>query len=349
MKRLYERLQLRRPPNRLTSVEYDSYGLADLSWAEKTQYLGARAIDAMASINDRRAGILTRDKLVTYALLRSHDIPFPAVRAVAHPTRGFPGARALHSVEAMAAYLENDAEFPVFVKPNAGNGGFGSVIADGYADRRLQLRDGSTSDIGAYYDRWLFKDGLIFQALASPHPDIAAVIGPRLATARVFVLALDSGPVLHRAALRIPVGTSMIDNFQHGTSGNLLAAIDLEQGVLVDVVGKRGGKLKTVADHPDTGRPLIRMPVPDWEAAKHLCLGAAPLFPGVRLQSWDIAFTDDGPQVIELNCAGDFDVLQLAERRGIADEDWWRLCREPNGSLWRRWLVRSGPWKQRAR
>jgi Sugar-transfer associated ATP-grasp len=346
MKRLYELMQLRRPPNRLTPSEYDLYRLADLSWEEKSRYLGARAINAMASANDRRSDVLTRDKLVSYALLRSHGIPFPTVRAVAHPTRGFPGARSLPSVDAMAAWLESEAEFPVFVKPNAGNGGFGSVIADGYADRQLHLRDGSTREIGAYFDRWLFRAGLVFQAVAKPHPDIAAAIGPRLATARIFVPMLDTGPMIHRAALRIPVGTSMVDNFQHGASGNLLGAVDIERGVLSTVVGKRGDRLQTIPAHPDTGRPIIGMTVPDWDAAKRLCLDAAPLFPGVRLQSWDIGFTDEGPQVIELNNAGDFDVLQLAEGRGIADAVWWRLCREPNGSLWRRWLVRKGPWRR---
>jgi hypothetical protein len=66
-------------------------------------------------------------------------------------------------------------------------------------------------------------------------------------------------------------------------------------------------------------------------------------------QSWDIAFTEEGPQAIEVNSGGDVDVLQLASGRGIADATWWKLFREPKPrNFLQRWFARSGPWSHRA-
>jgi hypothetical protein len=349
MKRQYEMAQLRRPPNRLTPGEYELYRLEGLSWEEKSQFLGANSMTAVSANNDLRSQALTRDKLITYGILRFHQFPFPDIKAVGHPSRGFPDAFSLRSLEDISAYFETRAEFPIFMKPIDGNAGVGSIFVEAYADGMLQLRNGETMPLSQYVERWICREGILLQTVARPHPEIASRFGPRLATARVVVLMGESGPLVHRAALRIPAGKNMVDNFRHGASGNLLGAIETDTGVVSNVIGKNQTRLQTISTHPDTGEQIIGFSVPDWQQAKDMCIQAAPLFPGIRYQSWDIAFTDQGPQTIEVNSGGDVDVLQLASGRGIADATWWKLFREPAPSNFlRRLLIRSGPWSQRA-
>ena len=244
MKRTYEMVQLRRPPNRLTPSEYKLYNLAGLSWEAKSQFLGGNATNAISANNDSHSQALTRDKLLTYGILCFHKFPFPDIKAVGHPTRGFPGAISLKSVERVGHYLETEAAFPIFMKPIAGNAGAGSIWVEGYADGKLQLRNGKNIPLSQYFDRWLSREGILLQAVARPHPEIALRCGPRLATARVVVLMSDSGPILHRAVLRIPTGANMIDNFQHGASGNLLGSIEIDTGVVSNVIGKKNAQLK---------------------------------------------------------------------------------------------------------
>lgn len=350
MKRTYEMAQLRRPPNRLTPEEYDLYKLEALSWEEKSRFLGANAMTAVSSNNDPQSQSLAKDKLLTYSILSFYRFPFPDIKAVGHPTRRFPGAVSLGSVKEVAAYLETQAVFPIFMKPIAGNAGAGSIWVDGYADGLLQLRNGTTLPVGDYFERWLCREGILLQAVARPHPEIARRFGPRLATARVVVLMTENGPMVHRAVLRIPAGKNMIDNFRHGASGNLLGAIEIDSGVVSNVIGLNKQRLERIAAHPDTGEQIVGCVLPDWQKAKEMCMQAAPLFPGIKYQSWDVAFTDEGPQTIEVNSGGDVDVLQLASGQGIADAAWWKLLREPAPrSLLHRWFARSGPWSHRAR
>ena len=346
MKRKYEMAQLRRPPNRLTPDEYRLYKLENMSWESKSQFLGANSSDAINSNNEVASQNLTRDKLLAYSVLCFHQFAFPTIKAVGHPTRNFPGAVSLRSLKDISIFLETLAEFPIFMKPIAGNAGAGSIWVDGFADGMLRLRNGKLLQLSTYFARWLNRGGILLQAVARPHPDIAKRFGPRLATARVVVLMSPDGPLVHRAVLRIPTGENMVDNFQHGASGNLLGAIEIDSGVLSNVIGKvNSGTLETIQTHPDTGEQIIGCVLPDWNVAMQMCIRAAPLFPGIRYQSWDVAFTDQGPQTIEVNSGGDVDVLQLASGRGIADATWWELFREPAPrNLVKRWFVRTGPW-----
>lgn len=348
MKLKYEMWQLRRPPNRLTPAEFELYQLKDKSWEQKSQFLGALSATVVNGCNESQSQVITKDKLVAYSLLGFHGFPYPKVRAIVHPSRDFPGAVALRSTADLSAYLETQAGFPVFMKPITGNAGSGSIWINGFSNGKLQLRNGKELAVDDYCKRWLAQGGVLLQSAAHPHPDIAARIGPRLATARLVVLMTETGPIIHRAVLRVPAGSNMVDNFQHGASGNLLAHIESDSGMISRVIGKRQHGLELVSVHPDTGQPVVGWVLPDWEAARRLCLQAAPLFPGIKYQSWDIAFTDQGPQTMEVNSGGDVDVLQLASGVGIADEVWWRTHREPAPrNLVRSMLIRKGPWNQR--
>ena len=62
-----------------------------------------------------------------------------------------------------------------------------------------------------------------------------------------------------------------------------------------------------------TGTPIKGFQFPDWEKAIELVLGAAREIPQMAYVGWDIAFTPDGPCLVEGNNFPGHDIYQLPE------------------------------------
>ena len=156
-----------------------------------------------------------------------------------------------------------------------------------------------------------------------------ALVGDRLSSVRIMVRLKAGGPELFRPVWKIPVGDNVADNVWR--DGNLLAAIDPANGQVKRVMIGFGPDEEEAETHPDTGAKLQGATIPDWHAMAELCLKAAPHFPGLRLQAWDVASTSEGPMILEINGAGDLSMTQRAEGRGVLDIEFLRFlgaCRD---------------------
>ncbi len=100
----------------------------------------------------------------------------------------------------------------------------------------------------------------------------------------------------------------------------LLAPIDPETGVVGVAVRGTGLDLEHLERHPDSGEAIAGFTMPDWEELVSLARRAVHAFPGMQMQTWDIALTDNGPCLIDVNGVGDFTLPQFAEGRGLLDE-----------------------------
>ncbi len=325
LQQLSEIARLRLGDGKVMPDEYFGFGLFDdrLHDAEaKRRFIGQWAKDGVYRVNEGGWRATGDDKLVSYLVLAGLGAPHPKVRAIYHPTRDFP-TTLLRTPADVADYLRTTS-YPLFSKPADGSLAECVYLLRGYdpTSDRLQLGDGRSVAVGDFIaDCVRARRGTIFQELIEPHPALAALCGPRVATMRLYVLNGPSGACLHRAVLRLPTGGNMYDNFKGGASGNLLAALD-DDGRIVRVIGATGGGLGEVAHHPDTGAALVGWRVPDWEQAVATCLKAATAFPGLRVQAWDVAPTAAGPTLVELNTHGDLDLIQMAHRKGLMDDRW---------------------------
>ncbi len=317
--------RLRYGPGKLRPDEYYAFGLYDdrrYGSADKLRFLG-RAVQnrIIRRCNAPEWWLLAHDKLVFYALLQGLGLPVPATRAVYHARRRFGSASALAEPAALAAHLRSAMAYPCFAKPVTGIRSLGVVALEAYdaAADRLVLKGGQVLAIEAFVgelDRYL-RDGYLFQEMLRPHASLGQVVGPRLSTVRLIVLLEDTGPAILHALCKIPVGDNPADNFWR--PGNLLAALD-PGGRVIRVVQGTGPEQRELDDHPDTGGRLQGLSIPDWPALTALVLQAATAFPGLRMQAWDIAPTDRGPVLVEVNIGGDFNLPQLAHRTGLMDE-----------------------------
>ncbi|MGH7075146.1 MAG: sugar-transfer associated ATP-grasp domain-containing protein [Stellaceae bacterium] len=160
--------------------------------------------------------------------------------------------------------------------------------ADVYRDK-----DGHAIRAGNLGDAFRKEDCLV-QPFIDNHPDIARVSNGALASLRIVTGMNEAGATeFVTAMLGLP----------HGPRTTSIAAIccsiDLAKG-RIRQAELHGGE--PIADHPDTGAPIVGIVLPFWrESIDLVCRAHAAAFPRFAFLGWDVALTMDGPILLETN------------------------------------------------
>lgn len=315
-------------PGKISFGDYVKYRLFDDAWlngVEKADFIGARRNrELVIEINYRHDwhGLLT-NKLVSTSYLATYGLPTIAPLAIYAPGMAVASDKLLRSREEMRAFLLDESHYPIFGKPVESFQSLGALALLGcdaacgeltaVGDRRLKV-DATLDDIEKHYGA-----GYLFQKMVKPHRDLVAKIGERLATVRILTVATPGGPKAFRAGWKIPAAGNVADNFWR--PGNMLAGLDFKTGRVERVTSGVGFEMKDVTHHPDTGAELIGLAAPDWEKMKATAVEGAKVLRHFGIVGWDMAATDDGPVIVEANETPDFGLVQVADRRGIACDE----------------------------
>lgn len=135
-----------------------------------------------------------------------------------------------------------------------------------------------------------------------------------------FMTALYPDGTAKVLATFIKIGRAgkCVDNA--GGGGNVDVCVDVESGEIKYAIQYDGwGKIKDIEKHPDSGAQLNGVIIDNWEAIKAEVVKYQQAFPFCKAAGWDIAITDDGPVVIEVNDFWDR-TGQYFIRRGWRDE-----------------------------
>jgi hypothetical protein len=255
------------------------------------------------------------DKFLAAAILKGYGAPIPETQAVFSRTeRNFRPAERLSSIEALSGFLSGNARFPLFAKPIGGVGSFGASVLRHFSDGRIELADGSTLALAAFVRQMGNDESYLFQSVLSTHPALQG-ISDGTATVRVIVILDNGRPEILHTIWKIPAAGNVADNFWR--SGNLLADVDMESGMVRRVTRGFGLRFEEVTAHPDSGRLLRGLVLPDWRKAIALALDCAAIFSGLGYQSFDIALTPSGPVIVEVNTGSAFNLSQLVTGRGF--------------------------------
>lgn len=327
---------LSREPGRIGPGDYYTYRLYEsaIPPEEKRRFVGWRAESWVDTLNDPRWHCLGLDKVLMYAVFRDSGITIPETKAIYLPgrRRTLHGAVSLTSEAELQAWLRDPDNYPFFSKPSASGFGRGAFLASRYdgADDAVVMKDGTCVPVLQFTSGFgdIEQLGYLFQTPAQPDSRLIPILGNTLSSLRLVVLYDEQeGPLLHRALWKLPAGNNMNDNFNYGISGNLVAAMSLDDGRIERAVAGTGQELLEVAVHPDTGLKLAGLAVPDWRQLVDFTFQAALTLPKLRFQQWDIALSDRGPMALEVNLSGTggCDLTQLLYRKGLLDEDLMRL------------------------
>lgn len=315
-------------PGKLSFDEYNLLALYDsarYAGADLKSFVGLRMMrDIWAQANFRTDLYgLVGNKIAMTALFEAHGLPVIPIAAVYSATGAQASAKALHSREALAAFLTNAGHFPLFGKPMDSRQSLGSAAFAGCdaATGRLRSEDGRTVLLDDYIEDIVahYREGYLFQPRVAPHAATRAICGNRLATLRVLTLYRDGGVTIFRACEKMPAGVNVADNFWR--PGNLLIELDLAYGTRKSAISGSGPAIRTHSHHPDSGAPIVGTAVPNWNAVCELARDGARILKDTPLIGWDLAATDDGAAIVEANYSPDMMLPQLADRKGVLDAE----------------------------
>jgi Sugar-transfer associated ATP-grasp len=317
LSQLIEMLRLRFSEAKISPAEYYQYELYNdhlFSFAAKRDFLGNRSQAKLyASLNSLRWSATARDKILFDTLMRGLGVRIPKLYAVYSPTyRMLNDVPCITELNVMTDFIQNKMSYPFFAKPIRRAHGVGAIAVNCFdpGNNTLLIRTGEQIRVHDFVTNLFHVDesGYLFQECLAPHP----------------VFLSDDGPHLLHAIWRIPRGSNMTDSFAGGTTGNLFGRIDIKTGRVVEVVQRISPYRSLTEVHPDSGKPVTGVTLPNWEDTVELCLSTATALPELRLQSWDVAMCPDGPLLIEVNHHGILRFVQIACRAGFRNTEFRR-------------------------
>lgn len=211
----------------------------------------------------------------------------------------------IKSKDDKASFLKFASKHARFVcKPIDGGCGVGIKIVDMKSAKPEELFENLLREYG---EKCIIEE-LIVQA------DAMKVLHPSsVNTVRVPSIRFDDHVEIVHPFLRVGKSGNITDN---AGSGGIICVISADKGIVTETADEFGN---TYEVHPDTKERLLDFQIPHWEEAVKLVQELAQVVPDNRYCSWDLALTDKGWVMVEVNARGQF-IWQYATKTGFRNE-----------------------------
>lgn len=315
--------KLKRGQGKLQFYEYMLYELYDRDrWSdeERNQFVSAHIHwPIVNACNDTSWWAVTEDKWLSSSFLSQHDLPVPEIAAVFDQgPRSFPDVPKLETAEDLKSFFDAGPAFPLFAKPMRGMWSAGAFRINGCTDTHI-LIEGQDPVTFADLAENIFSDqSYLIQECLTPHSFFDGITDA-IGTVRLLNLIGKDGLNVPFTALKLPMQSNVADNFWR--PGNLLCQLDPETGTILTIVDTQDGTRVEYDSLPNSARKLIGEQLPMWSELKALNEKIALLHGANKYGSTDIALTEDGPVVVEVNNGCAFELMQMATGKGLLSDE----------------------------
>lgn len=147
----------------------------------------------------------------------------------------------------------------------------------------------------------LRTEPLIFESVVKQTKQFAAFNESSVNTVRFMTTLYPDGSARVIATfIKIGRAGKCVDNA--GGGGNVDVCVDTETGEVKYAIQYDGWRnIKDIEKHPDSGNQLNGVIIENWQAITEEVKKFQQAFPYCKAAGWDIAITDEGPVVIEVN------------------------------------------------
>ena len=320
---------LRRFAGQCGASNYYQFRLYDddyISDSSREDYIGWRiANDFSKALNPRYAVLPAWDKCVFTQLANSSGLPTIQTKACFYPSNNISTIFGHHLKTRADAkeFLMNNDNYPLFGKPAYAQQGIGSCLLEYYQEdtKHIHFMGHESELIDSFIER-LFTSvspqyhkpecGYLFQVpLQMPEELIAFTQWPTVSSLRVICLNSPNGAFPIRAIWKIAVPPNHLDNFSKGIYGNLMANVDVHTGEISRLIDNLWPYAQMHECHPLSKVAVKGFFLPYWQQVLDVCQLAGKAFPLMKIHHWDIALTESGPKILELNDLGGIEIAQI--------------------------------------
>ncbi len=284
----------------------------EIALRDKLRHLNERDYARkVAEINNPRYQKLSQNKVAEKALLSLFGIPTPRFFGHLQTSTGRTFRNEpLRDAGDLAVLLEMERPARVCFKLIEGWSGSGFEAAEvDYSvspPRLCPLPNSDPIGLEVYLNERLKLGGnpvdRIIEEYCQQHTWYQSLNPTSVNTLRIYVISSTEQPIrILGGYLRIGRRGSITDNV---STGGVFCPFDPESGVL------EAGRLNTIdsacySKHPDSGVQLEGCQLPGWKEIRAMIPVALEIFPNTRFAGIDIAMTEEGPAIIELNVEPD--------------------------------------------
>ena len=309
-------------PGKLSAGEYAIYGTGDVPLDKLRKFIGVRIQNRLhATCNDETWFAITKNKLLFEAAVRGVGLAVPeTIAAYDRKGRGA-GTKILSSREELENFLSKKNSTPIFCKPLTGVNSLGTFRLNSVKSGMADLNDGIQKPLSEVVDFIceFSAKGYLFQKPLKPDPKVVKEIGESgLVSLRFFITLTGGKPRIEACLVKLPGPGETADNFWR--EGAIICGIDPSTGEIYRCVANRDHRAERIDKHPASGTRLKGTKLPGYHAARESVMKAAPLLSGIATQSWDVALTNLGPVLLEVNFGGDLKLVQTATGTGLFTE-----------------------------
>ena len=287
----------------LLMAEYRDFEFEKQSPAFRDSFLGLNEQRYYLDyLNPKKYYILARNKYLAHRVLESVGIRMPELYCYYDPEGLYLQCEGVAGDLAAVHRIIRSKGVSSFVvkSPERSHGDSVFVVShweDLPDDLLFHLSDGVAkrlSDILGEYP-------LVFEEKVVQTAQMAVLNPSSVNTVRCMTALYPDGEAkLFAAFFKVGRAGKVVDNA--GKGGNVDTCVDVESGEIKYAIQFDGcHSVKDIDVHPDSGARLNGMVIEGWSSLKEQVCGFQKAFPFIKVAGWDIAVTDNGPVVIEVN------------------------------------------------
>lgn len=194
----------------------------------------------------------------------------------------------------LSAFLEKHPQ--MIVKPRDG--------ACGRGVEKLCIFDFASND--AFKEACLKNEQPLLEEIIIQHSKMNEMFPKSVNTVRMVTITKNEKVNVVFCSIRIGAGDTIVDNLN---SGGMAALVDDKSGVITTYAADKNGV--TYEKHPDTNTIIKGFEIPYFKEGRELVEKAALRVSEIGYVGWDLAFTENGPLLIEGNHFPGHDIYQM--------------------------------------